>query len=53
MTKNKCGTMVFKWQKHHERTVDKAIDERSKTGENDDMLNHNDVNETGRVWSFR
>jgi len=54
MDKNHAGTKVFKWQKHQERTVDRAIDQRSKAGVNDRAFeNHTDVNETGRVWSFK
>jgi hypothetical protein len=54
MTKSQAGTMVHKWQEHHKRTVDRAIDQRSAKGENDNVYeNHTDVNDTGRVWSFK
>jgi hypothetical protein len=54
MTKSQAGTMVHKWLKHHERTVDRAIDQRSKAGVNEDVFeNHTEVNDTGRVWSFK
>jgi hypothetical protein len=43
--------MVYKWQEHHKRTVDKAIDKHTETGKNDNVLdNHSEVNDAGRLW---
>lgn len=52
MDKNHAGTKFHNWNKSLDFTH-RQIDKRSERNENDEeYLNHKEVNETGRVWSF-